>query len=73
MKRISETKGKCILTVGLVRMDMQPGKSERTVIDMNTIEHMRVMLTPEESEAWYRMVRTIVKAQVDEKNKQWKG
>lgn len=73
MKRVSEEKERYLLTVGLVRIVRQDGKPAMEVPEPKTLEHMKVMLTQEESEAWYRMIKAIVEAQVKEKNKQWKG
>lgn len=73
MNKISEAKEKHVLTVGLVRISGRPGEGTYEILNSSTIEHMSVMLTTEESEAWYKMVKAIVEAQVKEKNKQWKG
>lgn len=73
MKKVSEVKEKYVLTVGLVRIIEMKGKPSMEIPEPQTLNHMKVMLTQEESQAWYRMIETIVEAQVKEKNKQFKG
>ena len=73
VKKVSEVKEKYVLTVGLVRIIEMKGKPSMEIPEPQTLNHMKVMLTQEESQAWYRMIETIVEAQVKEKNKQFKG
>lgn len=72
MNRITEDKHKYVLTLGLSRIVKVNERLSVEENDPKTIVHSNVMLTQEESVAWYRMIEAIIVAQVKEKNKQWK-